>query len=159
MCFVWISEQTAIISLYSVNWLVFITERESVYCAVRTGSLYIIEEPFLLGCDAVSLCTRPFSFERSQTVTSVIVSRSNAVSTTPSRDNLSDWQHNPTAVSAPNTPRLCVTQPAPQSVPISDSLQNNLSQLKADHSPPSSAEVNNEWSHTFTPPYKYACMS
>jgi hypothetical protein len=28
MCFVWISEQTAIISLYSINWLVFITERE-----------------------------------------------------------------------------------------------------------------------------------
>jgi hypothetical protein len=39
MCFVWISEQTAIISLYSINWLVFITETECVYCAVRTGSL------------------------------------------------------------------------------------------------------------------------
>ena len=37
---VWISEQTAIISLYSINWLVFINERECVYCAVRTGSLY-----------------------------------------------------------------------------------------------------------------------
>ena len=37
MCFVWISEQTAIISLYSINWLVFITETECVYCAVRTG--------------------------------------------------------------------------------------------------------------------------
>ena len=37
MCFVWIWEQTAIISLYSINWLVFITETESVYCAVRTG--------------------------------------------------------------------------------------------------------------------------
>jgi hypothetical protein len=36
---VWISEQTAIISLYSVNGLVFITETECVYCAVRTGSL------------------------------------------------------------------------------------------------------------------------
>jgi hypothetical protein len=36
MCFVWISEQTAIISLYSINWLVFITGKESVYCAVRT---------------------------------------------------------------------------------------------------------------------------
>ena len=36
----WISEQTAIISLYSINWLVFITETECVYCAVRTGSLY-----------------------------------------------------------------------------------------------------------------------
>jgi hypothetical protein len=38
-CFVWISEQTAIIPLYSINWLIFITETESVYCAVRTGSL------------------------------------------------------------------------------------------------------------------------
>ena len=43
MCFVWISEQTAIISLYSINWLVCITEMESVYCAVRTGSLYIVQ--------------------------------------------------------------------------------------------------------------------
>ena len=41
MCFVWISEQTAIISLYSINWLVFITEKESVYYAVRTESFYI----------------------------------------------------------------------------------------------------------------------
>ena len=39
MCFVWISEQTAIISLYSINWLVFVTETQFVYCAVRTGSL------------------------------------------------------------------------------------------------------------------------
>jgi hypothetical protein len=36
MCFVWISEQTAIISLYNVNWLVCITETECVYCLVRT---------------------------------------------------------------------------------------------------------------------------
>jgi hypothetical protein len=39
VCFVWISEHTAIISLYSINWMVFITEMERVYCAVRTGSL------------------------------------------------------------------------------------------------------------------------
>jgi len=39
MCFVWISEQTAIISLYNINWLVFI----SVYWAVRTECLYIIQ--------------------------------------------------------------------------------------------------------------------
>ena len=39
MCFVWIWEQTAIISLYSINWLVCITETQCVYCAVRTGSL------------------------------------------------------------------------------------------------------------------------
>jgi hypothetical protein len=37
MCFVWIWEQTAIISLHSINWLVFITETECVYCVVRTG--------------------------------------------------------------------------------------------------------------------------
>ena len=39
MCSVQISEQTAIISLCSINWLVFITETECVYCAVRTGYL------------------------------------------------------------------------------------------------------------------------
>jgi len=39
MCFIWISEQTAIISLYSINRLAFITEAERVYCAVRTGYL------------------------------------------------------------------------------------------------------------------------
>ena len=39
MCFVWISEQTAIISLYSINWLVCTAETKCVYCAVRTGSL------------------------------------------------------------------------------------------------------------------------
>ena len=42
MCFVWISEQTTIISLYNINWLVFITE-DCVYCAVRTESLNIIQ--------------------------------------------------------------------------------------------------------------------
>ena len=40
MCFVWISEQTAIISLYSIDWLICIAETECVYCAVRTGSIY-----------------------------------------------------------------------------------------------------------------------
>ena len=45
MCFVWISEQTAIISLYNINWLVCITETECVYCAVRTGYLYTIHIP------------------------------------------------------------------------------------------------------------------
>jgi len=39
MCFAWISEQKAIVSLYSINLTVFITEAESVYCAVRTGYL------------------------------------------------------------------------------------------------------------------------
>ena len=41
--YVWISEQTAIISLYSINWLVFITETEYVYCSVRSGSLHRVQ--------------------------------------------------------------------------------------------------------------------
>ena len=42
MCFVWIWEQTAIISLYSINWLVCITETE---CLLRgtDWSLHIIQ--------------------------------------------------------------------------------------------------------------------
>jgi hypothetical protein len=47
MCFVRISEQTAITFLYSINRLVFITEMESVYCAVRTSSSYIKEMHFV----------------------------------------------------------------------------------------------------------------
>ena len=43
MCFVWIWEQTAIIALYSTDWLVFITETECVYCAVRAEYLYTTE--------------------------------------------------------------------------------------------------------------------
>ena len=39
MCFVRIWEQTAIISLYSINWLVCVTETECVYCAVRAEVL------------------------------------------------------------------------------------------------------------------------
>ena len=44
MCFVWIWEQTAIISLYNINWLVFITETECVYCAVRTAELLNLKQ-------------------------------------------------------------------------------------------------------------------
>jgi hypothetical protein len=51
MCFVWIAEQTAIISLCSVNWLVFITEMGCVYCAVRTGYLNKIQVIFPLLTD------------------------------------------------------------------------------------------------------------
>ena len=42
MCLVWIWEQTAIISLYSFSWLVCITERKCVYCAVRTEYLCFV---------------------------------------------------------------------------------------------------------------------
>ena len=48
MCFVWISKQTAIISLYNINWLVCITETECVYCAVRTGNSNTIQVNFIL---------------------------------------------------------------------------------------------------------------
>jgi hypothetical protein len=41
--FVRISEQTGIISLHSIDWKVFITEMECVYCTVRTESLNVIE--------------------------------------------------------------------------------------------------------------------
>ena len=39
MCFVFMWEQTATCTTYSINWLVFINEMKSVYSAVRTGSL------------------------------------------------------------------------------------------------------------------------
>ena len=42
VCFVWISEQTAIISLYNINRLGFTSETECVYCAVRGEYLKII---------------------------------------------------------------------------------------------------------------------
>jgi hypothetical protein len=38
ICFVWIWEQKAIISLYCINWLVFITETEHLQPAHRTPS-------------------------------------------------------------------------------------------------------------------------
>ena len=48
MCFVWIWEQTAIISLYSINWLVFITEMKSVYCAVRAEFQASLQEETII---------------------------------------------------------------------------------------------------------------
>ena len=63
--FVWISEQTAIISLYSINWLVFITEKKCVHCAVRTGYLNITEVNLShLGCTMGSSCYSPVSLRR-----------------------------------------------------------------------------------------------
>ena len=43
MCFVFIWEQTATCATYNINWLVFITEMKSVYSAVRTGYLNVIQ--------------------------------------------------------------------------------------------------------------------
>ena len=39
MCFVWISEQTAITPLYSINGHVSISKIKSIYCAVRAEYL------------------------------------------------------------------------------------------------------------------------
>jgi L-fucose mutarotase/ribose pyranase (RbsD/FucU family) len=38
-----VSEQTETNSVYNINRLVFITETKSVYCAVRTGSLTMVQ--------------------------------------------------------------------------------------------------------------------
>ena len=48
MCFVWIWEQTAIISLYSINWQVFVTETQCVFCAVRIECLHAMQIKFSL---------------------------------------------------------------------------------------------------------------
>jgi hypothetical protein len=40
MSFVRILEQTATFTLYIIEWMVFITQVESVYSAVRTEPLY-----------------------------------------------------------------------------------------------------------------------
>jgi hypothetical protein len=44
--FLRISEQTGIISTLSVNRLVFVTEKECVYCAVRTEYSGVVEADF-----------------------------------------------------------------------------------------------------------------
>jgi hypothetical protein len=60
MCFVWIWEQTAIISLYSINWLIFITETESVYCAVRSTFYVLPTQRIYVFC--VDLRTNSYYF-------------------------------------------------------------------------------------------------
>jgi hypothetical protein len=62
MCFVWISEQTAIISLGSINISVFITQAESVYCAVQTGSSNQTQiRPERVKAVCVPALTQPFN--------------------------------------------------------------------------------------------------
>jgi len=41
LCVLCGSENKSIMSLYSINWLVFITETECVYCAVRS-TFYVL---------------------------------------------------------------------------------------------------------------------
>ena len=54
----WISEQTAIISLYSNHLLVFKTEAESVYCSVRTGPLNQMDALSSLRVDVLTYRSR-----------------------------------------------------------------------------------------------------
>jgi hypothetical protein len=46
MCLVRVSEETAIISLYRTNWLVFIIEIVCVYCSVRADFLNVLHANF-----------------------------------------------------------------------------------------------------------------
>ena len=75
LCFMWISEQTAIISLYNIDWLVFVTDTESVYCAVRTGSLNIIQVNSLSFGRGIAqaISCRPFATEARDSSRSVRV--------------------------------------------------------------------------------------
>ena len=62
MCFVWIWEQTATISVYSINLPVYKTEAESVYCAVRAGSLNQTDTvSFLEGLNTIRCAVRACS--------------------------------------------------------------------------------------------------
>ena len=65
MSFVWICEQTAFYSLYSVNWWVLITQTECVYCAVRAecvNTVHLLHLPTLY-----PVSTLPQSQERAGT--------------------------------------------------------------------------------------------
>ena len=62
LCLVLISEQTVIISIYSINWFNFITKTESDFCVVQNGSankkrlnciLKGLTEPEILSCVSV----------------------------------------------------------------------------------------------------------
>ena len=76
MCFVWISEQTAIISQYNINWLVFVRETECVYCAVRTESSYIFQVSLVRNADSsvdIAIRVRAGFSENTQTSNSMKV--------------------------------------------------------------------------------------
>jgi len=52
MCFVWISEQTAIVSLYRINWLVCVTGTDIVFTA-RYG--LNLEFRLIVGCNLLTM--------------------------------------------------------------------------------------------------------
>ena len=60
-------------SLNIIDWLVFITETESVYCAVRTGSLNIIDWlVFITETESVYCAVRIWSLNQTVTVSSLM---------------------------------------------------------------------------------------
>ena len=59
MCSEWIWEQTAIIYLPFIDWLVFITETECVYCAVRTETVSTVQIKFKTSSALRVACRRP----------------------------------------------------------------------------------------------------
>ena len=67
MCLVWIWEQTGVISLHNINWLVFITETQCFYCAVpfHTIRLILVFKQGLLHLFLPMSQLSPFAAERS----------------------------------------------------------------------------------------------
>jgi hypothetical protein len=57
LCVLYGSQWTGIISVYSVNWLIFKTETESVYSAVRIWSLNTIQVNFRLNLNQYTALT------------------------------------------------------------------------------------------------------
>jgi len=105
MCFVPISEQTAITCLYNNNWPIFVTERASVYCAVRAEHLSILH--VTLSLQSVVIFTAVNFLTRSQAnKTGAVASpslRSAAVGLpmaadddTKSRRSSTNWKASPT---------------------------------------------------------------
>ena len=62
LCSLGMSGQTASVSLYSINYSVYITETERVYCAVRTESLNLIQVNF--DCSTAQVASRGLSPRR-----------------------------------------------------------------------------------------------
>jgi hypothetical protein len=94
--FVWISEQTAIISLYNINWLVFITETQCVYCAVRTGCLNAIQIQSASFC-YITQCQVIISYRRFHTTCTFHLQ----MSTNPGTKHVV-WYHNRPQISSPS---------------------------------------------------------
>lgn len=63
MCFVCTSEEMVTFALYNIKWLVFIIDKDSVYCTVWTGSLYKKLRSVLKGLISTHACTQTHQSE------------------------------------------------------------------------------------------------